>query len=188
MANLNESILQHGKITPEERDKILKDKYGDYKEFGGIAQVGGWGYKQPNAHEGIDSLIIMNKLDEFMKNRGQGYQYGFDTPRDRFGELGRSRLAQGDSTQFKILEGNGRNPIEALLKLISGTQNPLAGMLNPSRRGETLGQTWNEYTTGEINPNVVKRHQASIDSILGNYVNGLMNEKEQKLPNMQYQR
>jgi hypothetical protein len=148
-----------------------------------------------NAHSNIDSLIIMNKFDEIMKNQGQGYDYQFDTPRDKFGELGRNRLAQGDSTQFKVLPRNERNPLEAILGLIGGMQNPLARMLNPARKGETLGQTWNEYSTGEVNPNVIKAHQAEMDklrprnakmdSILQNYVNGLMEDKKEGIPGLQ---
>ena len=147
-----------------------------------------------NAHEGIDSLIMINKLNEIMKNQEVGiseykpYGYDFNTPRDRFGALGDERLKQGDSTRFKILPRNESNPIEDLLGLIGGMGNPFASIFNPERKGETLGETYNEYTTGEVNPNVLRKHQTSIDSILGNYVNELMNEKEQRLPKMQYQK
>ena len=81
------------------------------------------------------------------------------------------------------------NPLVMLMNLIGDMQNPLAGILNPRREGETLKQTWDEYKTGEPRPSLKMERelglnalrnvnqQNEVDSILQNYVKGLINEK-----------
>ena len=94
--------------------------------------------------------------------------------------------------------------LKSLFKLIGGMRNPFAPMGEPARAGETFGQTLNEYRTGNVNPNVVSKHQAEMDSltqllrgtgqrgspvntILEDYVNNLMSPKETRVPKRSYQ-